>query len=234
MKASFDNFGNHLAVVSVSPWLMDRAVQSKILSEKNHTIVLNGIDTEVFAFSEAETVKGKYILQGQQMVFHATASFSDAPNHIKGGYYVLELAKRFPDITFVVAGTYTEGIKVPSNVRLLGKISDQKELAQLYSAADVTLLTSKKETFSMITAESLCCGTPVIGFKAGAPEQIAIEEYSTFVEWGDLDAMERALTQALNEKLDKNVIASQAAAKYSKATMAQEYIAIYRRLGENQ
>ena len=46
--------------------------------------------------------------------------------------------------------------------------------------------------------------------------------------------MERALTQALNEKFDKNMIASQAAAKYSKATMAQEYIAIYRRLGENQ
>ena len=39
----------------------------------------------------------------------------------------------------------------------------------------------------MVTAESLCCGTPVVGFKAGAPEQIAIKEFSEFVEYGDLN-----------------------------------------------
>ncbi len=34
----------------------------------------------------------------------------------------------------------------------------------------------------MVTAESLCCGTPVVGFTAGGPESIAIDAFSNFVE----------------------------------------------------
>ena len=41
---SFDN----LTVVSVSPWLMERAMLSPILADKKHAVVLNGLDTDVF------------------------------------------------------------------------------------------------------------------------------------------------------------------------------------------
>jgi glycosyltransferase involved in cell wall biosynthesis len=37
----------------------------------------------------------------------------------------------------------------------------------------------------MIVAESLCCGTPVVGFKAGGPESIAIDDYCVFVQFLD-------------------------------------------------
>lgn len=83
---------------------------------------------------------------------------------------------------------------------MLGKITDQELLAKYYSMADVTLLTSKKETFSMVTAESLCCGTPVVGFKAGAPEQIAIKEFSEFVEYGDLNSLYNKMLVILDTK----------------------------------
>ena len=58
------------------------------------------------------------------------------------------------------------------------QVEDQSELAAFYSLADVTLLTSEKETFSMVCAESLCCGTPVVGFQAGAPEGISLPAVS--------------------------------------------------------
>lgn len=66
-------------------------------------------------------------------------------------------------------------------------------LAAWYSAADAALLTSHRETFSLVTAESLCCGTPVVGFRAGGPESIAPPSCCKFVEYGDLDALEPAL-----------------------------------------
>lgn len=55
-----------------------------------------------------------------------------------------ELAKRLPEVQFLVAGSYDKGISVPNNVRLLGKITDQTLLARYYSMSDLTLLTSKK------------------------------------------------------------------------------------------
>lgn len=85
---------------------------------------------------------------------------------------------------FVVAGNVTTKIEMPDNVILLGKVTNQELLAKYYSMANLTILTSQFETFSMVCAESLCSGTPVVGFKAGAPEQISIQQYSEFVEYG--------------------------------------------------
>ena len=73
----------------------------------------------------------------------------------------------------------------------------QQALAELYRRARVSMIVSKRETFSMPCAESLCCGTPVIGFEAGAPEQIALREYSEFVSYGDLQEMETVLRKWL-------------------------------------
>jgi len=94
--------------------------------------------------------------------------------------------------------------------------------------ADVTVLTSRKETFSMVTAESLCCGTPVVGFEAGAPEMITIPEFSAFSEWPDMDRLEKNVRHMLCAGLSREQIADAAAKKYSKETMCENYVEIYR------
>ncbi len=229
MKKAFDGFDDALTVTSVSPWLMARAEASPILSGKKHTVVLNGLDANVFAYRLADTLRAELGLAEKKVVFHATPSFTLDPLHIKGGYYVNELAKRLAEdnVTVVVAGPYAEGIAVADNVTLLGRVTDQEKLASLYSMADVTLLTSKRETFSMVTAESLACGTPVVGFRAGGPEAIALPEYSCFVEYGDLAALEEAVDEMLAQSHDDSTIARAAIKKYGKAEMVRWYIEIY-------
>lgn len=228
MYNAFKDFSN-LTIVSVSPWLMNRAKESPMLMDKRHITILNGIDTNIFKHYETDDLKNNMGLESKKIIFHATANFSDDVNNIKGGYYVLELAKMLKDenVQILVAGKCEPNIKVPSNVTLLGEVQDQKLLAKYYSMADVTLLTSKKETFSMVTAESLCCGTPVVGFKAGAPEQIAIKEYSSFVEHGNIDELCKEVLKFLNIKksikLEKRV-----KDKYSKESMINKYIEIYK------
>ena len=168
-------------------------------------------------------------LDGKKIIFHATPAFNNDVNSIKGGYYVIKLAEKMLDenVIFVVAGNYPNGLKVPSNVLLLGNVADQILLAKYYSMADVTLLTSKKETFSMVTAESLCCGTPVVGFKAGAPEQIAIPEYSSFVEYGNVDALKSEADKIIGTVYLSEQMSIEASGKYSKKTMIQKYVYIY-------
>lgn len=229
MKKAFDGFNDNLIVTSVSPWLMERAKLSPILNDKKHEVVLNGVNTDVFHFYDTAELRSQMGLNSVKVIFHATPSFDDNINNIKSGYYVLKLAEKMLDenVKFVVAGSHPEGLKVPPNVILLGKVSDQELLAKYYSMADVTLLTSKKETFSMVTAESLCCGTPVVGFKAGAPEQIAIDDYSKFVTHGDISALYTVVCEMLNNNFSKQKIAHIAQENYSKKTMVGNYVDIY-------
>lgn len=229
MKKSFDGFNDNLIVVSVSPWLMERAKQSPIFEDKKHDVILNGVNTDVFHLYDTSKLRSQMGLNSVKVILHVTPSFDDNINNIKGGYYVLKLAEKMlnQDVKFIVAGDHPEGLKIPSNVILLGKVSDQELLAKYYSMADVTLLTSKKETFSMVTAESLCCGTPVVGFKAGAPEQIAIPEYSSFVDFGDLKALHIVMKKFLAESFLKTDIARTSNGKYAKLTMTEKYLKIY-------
>ena len=231
MKDAFEGFEDHLIVTSVSPWLKERAERAPILSGKKHRVVFNGLDTAVFHPYDTKYLRESLGLTDEKIIFHATPAFSLDPEHIKGGYYVSELAKRLEHshVKVIVAGPYPSNSVLPDNMVMLGRITDQKLLAQYYSMADVTLLTSKRETFSMICAESLCSGTPVAGFRAGAPEQISLPEYSAFVPYGNMDALETAVRTLICG--GKNQELSEAARKiYDKNVMVKHYIDIYKEL----
>ena len=217
MKEAFDGF-DKLRVVSVSPWLMQRAQQSVILKDKKHSCVFNGIDHNVFCYRPNKQAKYEDGLANQKTALYVTAAFSK----FKGADYLLELCDRMPEITFVVVGNKEPITNQKKNLRVIGRLENQSELAKLYSMADVTLLLSKRETFSMVCAESLCCGTPVVGFKAGAPETICLPEYSSFCDYGDVEALCSNITDAVNKAYDKRDISDQACAKYAKSQMTKE------------
>jgi len=225
MKNAFDGFDG-LIVTAVSPWLMDRAKQSPILKDKNHVVVLNGLDTDIFHPYEVDELRKKLEIEDKKVVFHATAYFSTQKGHLKGGWYICELARRMPDVYFLVAGAYEKGCIVPDNVKLLGRITDQIGLAKYYSLADVTVIASKKETFSMIIAESLCCGTPAVGFRAGGPESIAIPKWCKFTEYGNVDELE-CLVQECFERKEWDSIALDGQKKFAIPQMVRCFLNVY-------
>ena len=227
MKAAFDGF-NNIEIVSVSPWLEGRAKQSPILSEFKHLTVLNGIDYETFKRRKADDLRKKHGLDGKYVIVHVTANFNSKE---KGGQYIKELAKRLDDdAVIVVIGSRERSDGLPKNIIDVGRVENQTELARYYSMADLSVITSKKETFSMPVAESLCCGTPVVGFMAGGPESIAITEYSDFTEYGDIDGLEKLIEKWKKTAADRAQIELCAKEKYSKQRMTSEYMNIYKNL----
>lgn len=119
---------------------------------------------------------------------------------------------------------------IPSNVTLLGSLADQETLAKFYSISDITILTSKKETFSMVTAESLCCGTPIVGFKAGAPETISNPEYSRWVDYEDIMSLRNAVLEVLKLDINKEELSKLSMLLYDRKVMVENYINVYNRL----
>ena len=230
MQKAFTGFGDRLTVVSVSPWLSNRAKMSPILGNAQHTVVLNGVDESIFCPRNTDDLRKDLCLGESRVILHVTAMFSDDPTHAKGGSEVLAIAERFKndDVRILVAGKAERIEKLPENVMLLGEIRDSDLMAQYYSLAGAVLITSKRETFSMPVAESLCCGTPVVGYEAGAPEQISLPEYSCFVPWGDTNALEAALRTQLTRPSNAAEIATSARTRYSLTAMTDHYFEIYR------
>ena len=211
-----------------SQWLADR-VRMSFLKDKEIKIIYNGIDNKnVFYPRDTSELRETLGLQNKKIIL------SVAPNIMekrKGGKWVLRLANKLKksDLYFILVGAKKEEEHEGSNYKIFSQEKDAKKLAQFYSLADVFLLCSEKETFSMTCAEALCCGTPVVGFKSGAPETIAIPEYSKFVEYGELDQLEEAVKQFLSKKTTENVkiIVEKAREKYSSQIMLKNYIALY-------
>lgn len=233
MKENFDKFKNgSLHFSAVSPWVKQRFSSSPITSSYECSVVMNGIDVNIFKRLDETNIIKKFPFSNQSKnMLYVTASFSDSENSIKGGDKLLELARVMPNYNFIIVATYSN-IKstLPPNVQFYGPIATTKELAQFYNEADLTVITSKRETFSMIVAESLCCGTPVIGFKAGGPDSIALNKYSKFVDYGDIEALHHAAIEMLSINFDRPKIAKEAASIYSRETMTDQYISLYNKL----
>ena len=213
---------------------MERAKQSPILKQLNHCVIKNGVDETVFYYRQTipDSMKNIKIGTDSKKVLYVTPNFNKDINHNKGGFYLLALAKIMPNIVFFVAGhvNASESLDAPKNVIFLGNVKDQQELSKLYSICDITLLLSKRETYSMVVAESMCCGTPIVGFLSGGPESIAIEEYSLFVEYGNIGALKEAILLFIAKKHNKRKMSENAINHYSKGGMCSKYLSVYNEL----
>jgi glycosyltransferase involved in cell wall biosynthesis len=80
-----------------------------------------------------------------------------------------------PDVLVVGAGSGNSGDLPPiRGMHLIGMINEPRELAMLFSAADLFVGPSLEEAFGQVFIEAAACGTPSIGYPVGGvPEAIA-------------------------------------------------------------
>ena len=219
------NMIEKIIITTVSPWLYDRAKLSYI-KDKDIRIVLNGIDNEnIFFYQKKELIRDKLNIPQDKYIL-----LSVAQNIVeRSGKEIAKIAKELPDIEFYLIGSGEKKDYFRDNMHLVGCIKDQPTLAQYYSSADLFLLCSKKETFSMPCAESICCGTPVVGYEAGGPEGIFKEPYASFVRYGDVNAM----VNLIKLKLKSNISCEDLMIygnRFSNKNMCKNYNDIYREL----
>jgi len=227
MMESFKGFDS-LYLVAVSPWQENRIKTSTILSGYSVRTIINGIDVSIFRKKGIDTVdalKRKYV---GKTVLTVTSLFSDKKNDLKGGHWIIHLAKEIPLVNFVVVGNIAKEMpELPHNIYYEGYISDSSRLADYYSFADILLMVSKRETFGMTVAESLCCGTPVVGFKNGGSETVTIPEYSEFIDYGDVEGLKELIIKWTECDVDREKISESARMRFSRQNMANEYMKLY-------
>jgi glycosyltransferase involved in cell wall biosynthesis len=230
-RAWFTGF-NLLKIITPSHWLANRVRQS-FLAEKEIGVIYNGIDTgDIFTPKDASALRRQHHIATRHVVVTIAP---DLMSESKGGRWVLEVAARLAaeDITFVMIGVSEPDRVQAGNVIALPRVNDQKLLAHYYSMGDFFLLTSKKETFSLACAESLACGTPIIGFDSGAPTEVAGPGYGHFVDYADIDALSVVLLASLRDPSafhNGAKCAEYARSSFSKEAMIDSHLEAYREL----
>lgn len=230
MNLAFDNFSN-VSIVAVSKWLQERAKLSKIFSQYEIDCIYNGIDTNIFKYNQfyRDFYRNKYQAGSKNIILFVTSNPKDPVKGVKYFFKLVEKFKNQNDFLFVCVGIDKIEINY-DNILNLGIIKNSIDLSRIYCMADITLLTSQRETFSMVVAESLCCGTPIVGFRAGAPEQIAIKKYSRFVDFTDIDGLENNIYEMLEKKYNKEIISEESGNLYSSEKMSEHYLQIYKNI----
>ncbi|MBQ8849453.1 MAG: glycosyltransferase [Clostridia bacterium] len=197
-KRSWFTGVQNMTLVTPSEWLADLVHQS-FLKEYETRVINNGIDLCAFNpiksdFREKNGIsKGQFILLG--------VSFGWGVR--KGLDVFIELSKRLDRSRFkiVLVGTDDEVDKtLPDTVLSIHRTNNQKELAQIYSAADLFVNPTREEVLGMVNIEALACGTPVLTFRTGGSPESLNETCGSVVDCDDIDAMEQEIYRIASAK----------------------------------
>jgi glycosyltransferase involved in cell wall biosynthesis len=178
-KAAFTGVAN-MTIVAVSKWIGELAAKS-FFKEYPIEIRYNQIDKTTFCptksdFRDRYNLNGKKIILGVANVWvseKGVADFLKLADSIKSDYVV------------VMVGLNKNKPKIPrSNVIWIDRTNNAKELAEIYTAADVFLNLTYEDTYPTVNLESQACGTPCITYRTGGSPESVPEE--NVVAQGDL------------------------------------------------
>ena len=75
---------------------------------------------------------------------------------------------------------------LPENILGITRTNSTKELAEIYTAADMFLNLTYEDNYPTVNLEAQACGTPVVTYRTGGSPESA-ERFGAVVEQGALD-----------------------------------------------
>lgn len=192
-KLKFYSAYHNLFFVTPSSWLCETAKRSLLLKVKTVLHIPNVIDRTFFKPLDKNIAKGILNIDtGETVLAFGAVSIT---NVRKGWQYLQEalqiLGERRPaeKITIAIFGSnYNPHLAaaIPFKTKFLGYLKDVYSTALVYNAADVFILPSLADNLPTTIQESLCCGTPVVGFNTGGiPEMITHKQNGYLARYKD-------------------------------------------------
>lgn len=225
--------------ITCSRWLEGQARQSALMKGQRITAIPNPIDTRLFAPTDKAEARLKNQLPTDRRIILFVAHRVDDDR--KGANYFVEAVNRLADAnphfannTCVAAiGRNSESIAsllhVPTYA--VGFVTDERQMASVYTAADVFVLPSLEDNLPNTIMESLACGVPCVGFKVGGiPEMIDHRVNGYVANFKDVADLAAGMAWVLDEA-DARALSAAARRKvemtYSQSAVASQYIEVY-------
>jgi glycosyltransferase involved in cell wall biosynthesis len=103
------------------------------------------------------------------------------------------------------------------------------EVLEALSSCHCLLVNSRHETFSMVTAEALAAGVPVIATRCGGPETFVTPEAGILIDKDNPEQLRDALNRMNSswQRFDKAAIKETFSTKFSREKIGQRFLEIY-------
>ena len=224
------------AFISVSLALQKGLVEVGVDPLRIH-VIRNGVDLEIFKDRDRLQLK-------KRLGFHNQTILS-VGNLVeeKGHHLVIQAIAKLPQIQLVVIGSGAQlsflkeeavKLRVADRIRWVAHV-DQSELADYYSAAEVTVLASSREGMPNVLLESLACGTPVVATNVGGSAEIVVDDSAGILidERSDV-AIASAIKNLLDDPLERAVTRAYAQRFSWREPIAQQLSLLERIVAEHQ
>lgn len=191
-----------VTVITPSKWLAE-LVKESFLSGYPVEIVYNTVDTSVFKPTPSN-FRARNGLEGKKIILAVSNAWQEPRKGLKD---IIQLWSMLDPEYYgiVIVGLTDEFIKtLPDGIIGIAKTNSAKELAEIYTAADVLFNPTYEDNYPTVNLEAEACGTRVITYQSGGAPETIRGIYSLAVKPGDLETVRKLLVEVKNESIVLN------------------------------
>lgn len=195
----------------------------------NNTVIPNVIDTEIFKPYHIKSKKNKIFL-----------SVGSLQQRKRFDLFIRAFSKvqtLMPNSEAIIIGSgdlkkELKSLALELNVRHLKFINSvtNDKMPKYYSMADCFVLPSDFETFGMVYAEAIACGTPAVGTANGGAQEIITLENGIIIPKNDPDSLANAMMHIIDNTYDKNELHQYIEQNFGVQHFLNEYNIICKRI----
>jgi glycosyltransferase involved in cell wall biosynthesis len=216
-------YENAKIITAVSQFLKS-GIDKYILKPDKVKIVPNVIDTDLFNFLPK-------ISSDDKMIFSCVATWTPPKQPMLFVNALEKISKNSSkkiELNMVGEGIQLEEVRNANasyQINYHGNLSRQK-IAELLQRSDYFFHASDIETFSMVCAEALATGTPVIASRVGGIPEF-VNESNGVLTGNTIEEWTQAIEKAANTKFDNSAISKNLTGRFSRAAVAKMFKEIY-------
>lgn len=191
--------GLDLTIITPSQWLAELVKQS-FLKDYPVKVINNGIDLNIFKPTESEFREKHHISADKKVILGVAFGWGIR----KGLDVFIELSKRLENDKYqiVLVGTDDNTDKLlPDNIISIHRTQNQKELAEIYTAADLFVNPTREDNYPTVNMEALACGTPVLTFETGGSPESIDDTCGAVVECDNIDVLKKEIVHICKDNL---------------------------------
>ena len=221
---------SRLELVVPSRWLERLTRESPLLARFPVHRIPHGVDTELFRPGPREEARARLGLppNGRVVFFSAW----DLEERRKGLHLLLRALERLDPRPFLLLAGDGSPAAV-SESRSLGRISDDRVLADAYRAADVYAVPTLADVLTKTAPEAIASGVPCVAFdRGGVTDVVRHMETGYQARFGDVDDLARGLDLLLRDDDLRARLGRQgrefAEREFSSRVQVDRYVDLYR------